>query len=90
MFLGFANFYRHFIKDFSKISAPLTLMLKMTASSVLARPVYCRANENELGMDGGGGKIDDRLANLLSSAKKISSKSGFLTSKASLGFTRLK
>ncbi len=33
VFLGFANFYRRFIKGFSKIAAPLTSMLKMTAAS---------------------------------------------------------
>ncbi len=33
MFLGFANFYRRFIKGFSKIAAPLTSMLKTTLVS---------------------------------------------------------
>ena len=33
------------------------------------------------------GRIDDRMANLLSSIKKMSSGSGFLTSEASLAFT---
>ena len=28
MFLDFANFYRHFIKDFSKIAVPLTDLMK--------------------------------------------------------------
>ena len=54
VFLGFANFYRRFIKGFSKIAAPLTSMLKITALSVLARPVCPRANKNQLDTDGDG------------------------------------
>ena len=30
VFLGFANFYQHFIQQFSKIAAPLTSILKTT------------------------------------------------------------
>ena len=33
VFLGFANYYRHFIQEFSRIAAPLTLMLKTTAGT---------------------------------------------------------
>ncbi len=33
VFLGFANFYRRFIKGFSKIAAPFTSMLRTTAAS---------------------------------------------------------
>ena len=38
VFLGFANFYRQFIQGFSKIAAPLTLMLKITGSPNLSKP----------------------------------------------------
>ena len=31
VFLGFANFYRRFIQEFSRIAAPLTSMLKTTS-----------------------------------------------------------
>ena len=30
VFIGFANFYQHFIKGFSRIAAPLTTILKIT------------------------------------------------------------
>ncbi len=33
VFLGFANFYRQFIQDFSKIAGPLTSMLRTANSS---------------------------------------------------------
>ena len=36
VFIGFANFYRRFIRGFNKIAAPLTSMLKTTGSSDLA------------------------------------------------------
>ena len=46
VFLGFAHFYKQFIKDFSKIAALFILMLKILAPSVLARPARTRPNEN--------------------------------------------
>ena len=33
MFLGFANFYQQFIQGFSRIAAPLILMLKISRST---------------------------------------------------------
>ena len=57
-------------------------MLETTNPLVLARLACTRINENELGMDGGGGisnsRIDDRIVNLSSSTKKMSFKVGFL------------
>ena len=94
VFLGFAKFYRRFIKGFNKIAAPLTSMVKITAPLVPARPAQPRANGNQLDTDSGGGissgKIDDILANLSSFTKKMSSGAGFLTPKASLPFTGLR
>lgn len=64
------------------------------AQSVSARPAHTRTNENKLSTDGGGsingGKIDDTIANLSSSTKKMSSGAGFLTFEASLAFIQLK
>ena len=85
MFLGFANFYRRFIKVFSQIVALLTSISKTTAPSVPTRPVRSRADENEFGTDDGGGigsgRIDDRLANHSNSIKKMSFGLRFLTTK---------
>ena len=57
VFLGFANFYRQFIKGFSKIAAPLTSMLKTTMSfQVLAANEVLGAKvlaANEVGSVGG-------------------------------------
>ena len=55
-----------------------------------ARPTYTKTNKNELSIDSGdnidSGRIDDKIANLSSSIKKMSSGVGFLISKASLAF----
>ena len=59
VFLGFANFYRQFIKGFSKIAAPLTSILKSTMSSqVLAANKVLGARVlagDEVSSVGGGG-----------------------------------
>ena len=92
--MGFANFYRRFIKGFSKIAALLISMLKTTAPTLPARLVRPKVHKNELDTDGGGGigggRIDNRLANLSCSTKKMGSRLDFLTSEASLAFTRLR
>ena len=45
LFIGFANFYQRFIKDFSKILVPLTAMLKTIESSVISTS---RIDDNEI------------------------------------------
>ena len=50
VFIGFANFYRRFIKGFSRIAAPLTAMLKTTGSSVASAS---RVDNDEVVGDGG-------------------------------------
>ena len=47
VFIGFANFYQHFIQGFSRIAAPLTLLLKATGLLDLA-PKAFKANDNEV------------------------------------------
>ena len=51
VFIGFANFYRCFIQDFSRIATLLTIMLKTTGSSVASA---FRVDDNEV-VGGGGG-----------------------------------
>ena len=65
VFIGLVNFYRQFIRGFSKIAAPLTSMLKTTRSLDLAQ----RDEDDEV--VGGGG---DR--NLSKSKKSKNAKSG--------------
>ena len=69
-------------------------MLKTTALSISARPAHIRSDKNDFDIDGyhniSGGMIDNKIVNLLSFTKKMSSEAGFLTSKASLAFTQLR
>ena len=56
MFIGFTNFYRHFIQGFNKIAAPLTSILKTSyqlASALLATSVD---NNEVVGTSGGNNK----------------------------------
>ena len=55
VFIGFANFYWHFIKGFNRISAPLTTMSKTTGSSVSSAS---RLDDNEVVVGGGASRLD--------------------------------
>ena len=45
-FLGHAGFYRHFIKDFSKISKPLLIEIKLI-KFMQARVIHCKESEDQ-------------------------------------------
>ncbi len=69
-------------------------MVKIIVLSTLARPSYNRVNENRANIDRVGSIssswIDDKIANLSKSKKKISFRVGFFTFEASLAFIQLK
>ena len=90
VFIGFANFYRRFIKGFSRIAAPLTAMLKTTGSSVA---LAFKVDDNEVVGSRGAGRSD--MSKKSAKSKKMKNvhdlkKPKFLTSKAKEAFNRLK
>ena len=82
VFIGFANFYQYFIRGFSRIAAPFTLMLKTTRSSGLAP----RGVEDEIVWD--YGNVDETIRNLSKSRKSKNNKSENLTRVPTIGATR--
>ncbi len=74
VFLGFANFYRRFIKNFNRIATPLTSILRTTSESSDARSLSIRANDKSYGQEveacGGGVDAAGRKVTHLSKDKK--------------------
>ena len=66
IFIGFTNFYRRFIKGFSRIAVLLIVMLKKTKLSVVSAS---RVDDNEVV---GGGDIVGQLDTLRKLAKSKS------------------
>ena len=84
VFIGFANFYQRFIQGFSKIAAPLTLMLKTIRSSKGLASKAFRADANEI-VEGGGGRVNKTVKNLSKSKKSKNEKSKILTRSSDIG-----
>ncbi len=77
MFLGFANFYRRFIKNFSRIAAPLTSMLWTTSNNNLGAQTSRHEEEQDAtagAADGGVVDGDENIKNLSTAAKSVKSK----------------
>ena len=97
IFIGFANFYRRFIRGFSRIAALLTSLLKTTESSELASKAF-RADDDEV-VDGGG-RANETVMNLSKNNKSRNStrvlnigatrKPNFLTLDAKKAFNYLR
>ena len=93
MFIGFANFYWHFIRGFSKIAALFTSLLKTTGSSGESALKAFRANNNKIVEF--GNKANGTVVNLSKNKKfrkstcmpniRVIRKSNFLTPDAKKG-----
>ena len=84
VFVGFANFYRHFIRGFSRIAAPLTSMLKTTGSSDSA-PKAFRVDDDEV--VGVGGRSNETVKNSSKSKRSKNDKSEISTRPSDIGAT---
>ena len=97
MFIDFANFYRQFIKGFSRIAVLLTSLLKTTGLSESA-PKTFKVDDNKVVVDGGS-RANEMFVNLSKNNKSRNlicmpnigaiKKSTFLTSNAKKTFNHL-
>ena len=88
VFIGFANFYRRFIRGFNETAAPHTSMLKTTGSSEESAPKAFRADGDEVVGGDGVGRANETVKN---SSKSNKSKNPTETAKPrkSNDFTKL-
>ena len=84
VFIGFANFYRCFIRGFSRIAAPLTFMLKTTGSSDSAPKAFMADDDKVTRV---GGRADETFKNSSKFKKAKNDKSESLTHSSDIGAT---
>ena len=89
VFLGFANFYQHFIQSFSKIVGPFTSMLiiRQIQSAENLLLLVNIVKDAEVGV--GDGNCEDKIVERSPCSKNLNS-AGYLTPKARLAFTQLR
>ncbi len=91
VFLGFANLYRRFIRNFSRIAALLTLILQTTTESTKDEIQSTQATENKENQDAaagaGGAGSGENIKNLSTVVKLAKSKkSNFAKANFGMGF----
>ncbi len=94
VFLGFANFYRRFIQNFSRIAVPLTSMLRTTDNEVLSTQVIGNEKNQDApsaARGAGGGGVGGSFENLsttaiLAKSKKSKSKANFAKANSGTDF----
>ncbi len=82
VFLGFVNFYRRFIRNFSRIATPLTSMLRTTNESTRDETQSTQAENQDVSGAAdraGGGRVGGSFENLSIAVKSAKSKKPKLT-----------
>ena len=88
MFIGFANFYWRFIQGFSKITAPLTSILK-TSSQPASAPLATGVNNSEVINYSGRNEGKSTKSDFTKPVRKVE-KPSFLTPNTRRAFTQLR
>ena len=91
MFVGFTNFYRQFIYRFSKIAAPLILILKISENEVafilhILEIGALLGKDNNIINNGSGDDNSIMTVRKSDEARNLALKLGFLTSRAMIAF----